>query len=55
MRFMKKFFKVFSTRRDEAMIVCLDLNLSLTDENIKKVEEIIRKRNFGELGNLKQN
>lgn len=54
MRWIKNFFNVFSTRKDQAMMVCLELNLSLTDENIKKVEEIIKKRNFDKLDDLKQ-
>jgi hypothetical protein len=54
-RLIENFIKTLSIRREEAVIICLELNLSLTDENIKKVEEIIKKRNFGELSSLKQN
>lgn len=53
MSWIKKIYTVFSTRRDQAMMVCLELNLSLTEENISKVEEIIKKRNFEELDDLK--
>ena len=51
---LTNFLKTLSVSRDQAMMICLELNLSLTEENISKVEEIIRKRNFDKLDDLKQ-
>ena len=53
MKIIKKYFSVFSTKRQEAVIVCIKLKLSLTEENIEKVKEIIKRRSFWELSHLK--
>ena len=38
---IKNFFKIISIKKDEAIKTCLENNISLTDENIKEVREIL--------------
>lgn len=38
---IKNFFKIISIKKDEAIRTCLENNISLTDENIKEVQEIL--------------
>ncbi len=38
---IKNFFKIISIKKDEAIRTCLENNISLTDENINEVREIL--------------
>jgi len=38
---IKNFLKIISIKEDKAIITCLENNISLTDENIKEVKEIL--------------
>jgi hypothetical protein len=38
---IKNFLKIISIKEDKAIIACLENNISLTDENIKEVKEIL--------------
>ena len=38
---IKNFFKIITIKKDEAIKTCLENNISLTDENIKEVREIL--------------
>ncbi len=38
---IKNFLKIISIKEDEAIKTCLENNISLTDENINEVKEIL--------------
>ena len=48
---IKNFFKIISIKEDKAIRTCLDNNISLTDENIKEVREILNHKKKIELLN----
>ncbi|MFY7758530.1 MAG: hypothetical protein ACOVP9_09035 [Flavobacterium stagni] len=41
---IKNFLKLFSTKREEAILTCLKNDITLTDENIREVESILKQR-----------
>lgn len=46
---IKNFLKLFSSRREEAIIICLKNDISLTDENIHEVEQILKQKKEREI------
>ena len=49
---IKNFLKLFSTKREEAILTCLKNDIELTDENIREVESILKQRKERDAKNL---
>ncbi|MEN9335681.1 MAG: hypothetical protein RLZZ500_668 [Bacteroidota bacterium] len=41
---IKNFLKLFSTKREEAILTCLKNDIALTDENIREIESILKQK-----------